>query len=316
MAEDSRINRRRLLQATGTLASGLFAAQLVVPTALAQTAGMQSNEQEQATVDWTAVANALGGPGQMKENGVFVVELSRSDLKVTRLGLTLQPDLVSDGEANFKQVAGGTMVMCELALLEKEVWPVYQALLASGFSVSAVHQHVTQISPLILFLHFSGMGDAVTMARNIRAALAHTGTPSTTTATKKQPKINIKGLQQVFGMPGEVGDEVFYFEVPRAEKITMNGMPVPASIGIESYLYFQGAGSAGAASQGEFALLASEIDMVAKTLAQHGIEVTALHNHMTTVHPMYFWMHTWASGDPITIAKGLHAALALTHSSM
>jgi hypothetical protein len=267
-----------------------------------------------STVDWKAIATAVGGPGQMMDGGVFLVDLARTDIKATAYGVPVQPDLANDGEAAFKQLGNTTMVMGELALLQKEVPSVVQGLRASGIAVSGLHNHLLEISPLIVFVHYSGMGDAMQLARAVRAALSGTKTPITTSATKKPPAIDIKGIQQVFGTAGQVEDEVFLVDVERNEQITMNGMVIPPAMGVQSSIYFQSMGGGKAASQAEFALLASEIDAVTSSLTQHGFTIAALHNHMTTIHPMLFWMHVWATGDAVTIAKGWKAALAHTNS--
>ena len=249
-------------------------------------------------------------------SGVFRVSLSRSDLKTTAFGVSVQPDLATDGEIWFKQMGNTTAVMSELALLQNEVPSVVQGLLANGFSISAVHNHLIEISPMIMFVHFSGMGDAMKMATGIRAALAGTKTPVSTSATKKAPQIDVKGVGQVFGQAGEIEDQVLSFDIPRSEQISVSGMKMPSEMGVESYLYFQAAGGGKAASQAEFALLASEVEAVTQTVTQHGMTITALHNHMTMVSPMLFWMHVWGAGDAVTIAKAWRAALIHTKSNL
>jgi len=51
---------------------------------------------------------------------------------------------------------------------------------------------------------------------------------------------------------------------------------------------------------------------VIKTLREHGIAVTALHNHLLFDDPHLFFIHFWGNGDAVEIARGLHAALELT----
>jgi hypothetical protein len=47
-----------------------------------------------------------------------------------------------------------------------------------------------------------------------------------------------------------------------------------------------------------------------KALLEHGIEVTALHNHMLDDEPKLYFMHFWANDDAKKLALGLKAALA------
>jgi hypothetical protein len=49
---------------------------------------------------------------------------------------------------------------------------------------------------------------------------------------------------------------------------------------------------------------------VLKALRDHGIEVTAIHNHMLADQPRLFFMHFWANDDAVKLAEGLKAALA------
>ena len=57
-------------------------------------------------------------------------------------------------------------------------------------------------------------------------------------------------------------------------------------------------------------LLAKEVNPVLKALRDHGIEVTAIHNHMLDDQPHLYFMHFWANDDAVKLAEGLKAALA------
>ena len=47
-----------------------------------------------------------------------------------------------------------------------------------------------------------------------------------------------------------------------------------------------------------------------RMLREHGIEVTAIHNHMLDDQPHLYFMHFWANDDARKLAEGLKAALA------
>ncbi len=49
--------------------------------------------------------------------------------------------------------------------------PVLRALRANGIAVTALHSHMLNESPRLFFMHFWGEGDAVKLARGLRAAL-------------------------------------------------------------------------------------------------------------------------------------------------
>lgn len=65
---------------------------------------------------------------------------------------------------------------------------------------------------------------------------------------------------------------------------------------------------------GDFVLIAREVNRVAKALREHGIQVTALHNHALGDNPRLFYMHFWANDNAVKLARGLSAALDLTNS--
>ena len=73
---------------------------------------------------------------------------------------------------------------------------------------------------------------------------------------------------------------------------------------------FQPTGGGKAAITGDFVLIASEVNPVLKALRDHGIEVTAIHNHMLDDQPRLYFMHFWANDDAVKLAQGLKAALA------
>jgi hypothetical protein len=60
-------------------------------------------------------------------------------------------------------------------MLENEVAPVIKTLVESGIEVVAVHNHMVHEEPRIFFLHYWGVGEAVKLAKGLRAALDQTG---------------------------------------------------------------------------------------------------------------------------------------------
>ena len=87
-------------------------------------------------------------------------------------------------------------------------------------------------------------------------------------------------------------------------------MEVPTVMGLANAINFQATGGGKAAITGDFVLIAKEVNPVLKALRDHGIEVTALHNHMLDDQPHLFFMHFWANDDAKKLAEGLKAALA------
>ena len=61
-------------------------------------------------------------------------------------------------------------------------------------------------------------------------------------------------------------------------------------------------------------LLDPEVNPVARTLRQHGVDVTAIHNHGLRDTPRLFYMHFWSVDAPTKLAQALKAALGQTNS--
>src|SRR2546428_745055 len=84
--------------------------------------------------------------------------------------------------------------------------------------------------------------------------------------------------------------------------------------GIVTVRNFQPTRDGKAAITGDFVLIDQEVNAVAKTLGQHGVDVTAIHNHALLDMPRLFYMHFWANDDPTKLAQALKAALDHTNS--
>ncbi|MBU8880893.1 DUF1259 domain-containing protein [Bacillus sp. FJAT-29790] len=126
--------------------------------------------------------------------------------------------------------------------------------------------------------------------------------------------IDKQKLDKIFRHKGTVSGGVYHISIPRLEKIMENGMEIPPAMGVSTGINFQLTKNGTAAITGDFVLTAEEVNPVASTLRNHGIEVTALHNHMLTENPRLFFMHFWANDDPIKLAKALREAIDKTHS--
>src|SRR3954447_4917303 len=142
----------------GILASTLSCSVLMVVAASASAAPRAQD------VDWAAVEQALGRPGQMMPGDVFRIGMPRSDLKVTVEDVPVQAGFALGSYAAFKQYDDGTMVMGDLVLLDQEVNAVMSGLFDRGFQVTALHNHLNNMSPHVLYMHYEGMGDPMELA--------------------------------------------------------------------------------------------------------------------------------------------------------
>jgi hypothetical protein len=267
---------------------------------------------------WQArVGEALGKPGTQTPSGVYRVGFPRTDLKVTLDGVEIKPGFALGGWLAFEKMGDMGMVMGDLVLTEEEVNPVMAKLLASGIEVTALHNHLLRNRPFTMYMHVLGRGDPEKLAAALHTALAESKTPlsapaaaSGAPATPPAIDLDTATLDQALGAKGRNNGGIYQFSIPRAEPIKDGGMDVPEAMGSANAINFQPTGGGKAAITGDFVLVAKEVAPVIKALRDHGIEVTAVHNHMLDDQPHLYFMHFWANDDARRLADGLKAAIA------
>ena len=275
--------------------------------------------QPGAAVDWKAVGGALGKAGQLMAGDVYRVGLPRTDLNVTVGGVPVQPALALGSYAAFKSTGDQAMVMGDLVLLDQEVQAVVDGLFAGGLSIDALHNHLNEMSPHVMYMHYSGMGDPVQLATALKKALGASATPfggSSAATASAGPQLDTKQIEGIVGHTGTMAaGGVFQVSIPRAEKITEDGLELPPAMGTAIALNFQPTSDGKAAITGDYVLVGTEVNPVARALRQNGIQVTALHSHALADEPRLFYVHFWANDDAVQLAKGLRAALDKTKSA-
>src|SRR6266487_2831826 len=157
-----------------------------------------------ADPDWKAVEQALGKSGQMQPGDVYRIGLPRTDLNVTVRGVPVKAGFALGSYAAFKQMGDRAMVMGDLVLLDQEVPAVMSGLFAGGLEVTAVHNHLNEMSPHVMYMHYEGHGDAVQMAKALRQALSASATPlgGPAAAPAAGPTLDSKPIEQALGRQG------------------------------------------------------------------------------------------------------------------
>jgi hypothetical protein len=162
-----------------------------------------------------------------------------------------------------------------------------------------------------MYVHYMGQGDPEQLATSLRSTLEQTRTPSKATPPPpggKNPPAWISDIESALGRKGKLNGPVYAVSVPRAEAVHAENEAVPSGMGLETALNFEQVGGK-IVSTGDFVLIASEVNPVIKTLRQHAIVITALHNHMLDDSPHLFSLHYWALGESSEVGAGLKAAL-------
>jgi len=125
------------------------------------------------------------------------------------------------------------------------------------------------------------------------------------------------GVAEVLGKAGaEVPGGVYRIGLPRTDlKVTLDGVELKPGFALGGWLAFEKMGEQGMV-MGDLVLTMEEVSPVMRKLAEGGIEVTALHNHLLRNQPFTMYMHVLGRGDPVKMAAALHAGLAESKTPM
>jgi len=85
-------------------------------------------------------------------------------------------------------------------------------------------------------------------------------------------------------------------------------------MGLNTWAAFVGTND-DAAVAGDVAMLATEVTPVLKALRKNGLDVVAIHHHMTGTQPTIYFPHDWGTGPADKLAAGFKAALDLLGTS-
>jgi hypothetical protein len=264
------------------------------------------------SLDTAKIDEAMGRSGQ-QTGDVYRLGFPRTDLHVSVGGAEIKPGLALGSWAAFAGNDNAAMVMGDLVLLEDELTPVMRKLQAAGFDITAVHNHVLNETPRVIYMHYMGHGKAVELAKALHAALAESKTPldkPAPPATTAEPPAFVKTIEDTLATKGRFAGGVLSFGIPRGGAITDHGMTLTTPQGVAEAINFQETGTGKVATTGDFVLTAEEVNPVISALEEHDIAVTALHSHMLTEQPRLFFVHFWAVGSTESVAAGIKAALS------
>jgi hypothetical protein len=164
-------------------------------------------------------------------------------------------------------------------------------------------------------MHIGGMGDARHLATGVKAVYDRVAqvrasqpkpadafggtiaTPSSLTAAR---------IEEVLGAKAQVKDGMVKVSFGREAK--MHGTPVGNEMGVNTWAAFAGTDER-AVVDGDFAMREEELQTVLKVLRREGINIVAIHNHMTHEEPRYVFLHYWGKGKAAELAQSLKRTL-------
>jgi hypothetical protein len=261
--------------------------------------------------EYQQVMTYLGKQGDYKAN-VLKVNIPRNDLTVTVANVKTPTPFGFGGWIALTKGKGMDVMMGDLVLTQDEVNPVMSALLDNGLKVTALHNHFFWDEPRMFYMHVHGHGTPSELARKVKPALdligKNTPTPAAPAAAA-QTTLDTAALAKIVGTPGEQSGAVYKITIGRDDlKLTEMGAPINARMGLNTWAAFVGTND-NAAIAGDVAMVAGEVTPVLKALRKNGIDVVAIHHHMTDTQPAIYFLHYWGTGPAEKLATGFKAAL-------
>ena len=273
-------------------------------------------------LDAARVGAATGGKPETSDN-VVKVSFPRDDVRVEVDGWSKMPPFM--GLTSWAAFAPGekpefeAMVMGDLVLFEDEVNAVMSAALDNGLEVTALHNHFFFDKPHVLFMHIGGEGTVEQLGKGVKAALdaaqaIRQKAPQPGNAFGAAPptssKIDGAKLDAVFGVKGTAKDGMYKAAFGRKTHAAC-GCTVGKAMGVNTWAAFAGTDD-NAVVDGDFAVAETELQPVLKALRAGGINIVAIHSHMTEESPRILFLHYWGRGKAADLATTVKKALDLT----
>ncbi|QDZ29609.1 DUF1259 domain-containing protein [Noviherbaspirillum sp. UKPF54] len=292
-----------------------FAVSVAISAALAAPVWAQGPAFDTARIEQ---AIGMKGSYNAKEN-VFKVTKPRPNMAAVT-GWKIPPFLGASSYAAFTPAGNGeALVMGDNVLYEDEVGPAMDAALQNGLEVTALHNHFFFEEPRIYFMHIDGMGDPAKLGAGVKKVLeaadrvrSQHAAPANQYPAEPVPAQNrITGapLEAVFGKKGESSNGMF--KVSFGHPVKMHGVTAGDAMGANTWAGFAGTDSQ-AVVDGDFAVSEDELQPVLKSLRGAGINIAAIHQHMTHEEPRLMFLHYWGQGKAQDLAKAVMAAVNLT----
>ena len=169
-----------------------------------------ANTSSNGTLDCNGIAALLGSKIAVPNGNVCDVVLVRGSPQVVDSnGMVQNKFTLMNTVIEFTPVSNRTgvtnttsvSVVADFALLESEVKPVLQTMIADGFQITGYHNHMIQETPKMTFVHWRAHGTLNTIVSDIKQALAKTTilTTQPTAAPAKSTTLDCNAIASKLG---------------------------------------------------------------------------------------------------------------------
>src|SRR6202048_1879550 len=271
-----------------------------------------------AALDTAKVDEVTGLKGKLNDKeGVYKVTLPRNDVKVAVDGWTMPPFMGLGTWAAFTQASHTeAMVMGDTVLFEDEANPAMSAALDNGLSVTALHNHFFFDHPKVYFMHIEGQGTVEQLAgaarkvydkiKEIRAANPQPKDSFGASSLSEKSSISADPLNKISGISGELNNGMVKFS--SGHPATMHGVKIDNAMGVNTWMAFAGSDD-NALVDGDFAVTEDQLQSALKAMRVGGINIVAIHSHMTHEQPRILFFHYWGRGPAKKLAEAIQGAL-------
>ncbi len=131
-------------------------------------------------------------------------------------------------------------------------------------------------------------------------------------ARAQQTPARYQEVLNYLGKTGDYKDGVLKVNIPRNDvQVTIDNVATPTPFGFGGWVAMTKAQSGQDVMMGDLVLTQDEVNPVMSALLDHGLEVTALHNHFFWEEPRMYYMHVHGMGAPSDLARRVKPALDL-----
>src|SRR5438270_2965052 len=136
--------------------------------------GGQKSATEKPILDTDRIAKIVGHAGE-QTGLVYKITIGRDDLDVKEMGAKINARMGLNTWAAFVGTNDDAAIAGDIAMLESEVTPTLKALRSNGLDVVAIHHHMINSKPVVIFLHYWGRGPADKLGTGFKAGLDELG---------------------------------------------------------------------------------------------------------------------------------------------